>query len=284
MENGAETEFRCNADGQRLIRGTPQDATLYLPGMEVHLDKIALLREAVRYYDHAGETVALRQDDKTLHWLFSDHHGTGGLTIDAQSGQTVQRRFTAFGSICGSTGQWLDEKGFVGDTIDETTGLVQLGTRAYDSAIGRFVSNDPVIDFTDPQQVHGYVYANNNPVSFSDPDGLKLMKRYKRPRLSKARAASRPPSRGFAGSSVGRRLPPRPTFQQTVLYSIRKTNAMVNRIPFAPQFRDASVGSMIALYESSPMVWITEPVMEHSTGMSMSESMRIVGVNKNSGW
>jgi hypothetical protein len=28
-----------------------------------------------------------------------------------------------------------------------------------------------VIDRSDPQQMHGYAHANNNPTTFSDPDG-----------------------------------------------------------------------------------------------------------------
>ncbi|MCP2323531.1 RHS repeat-associated protein [Hamadaea flava] len=63
------------------------------------------------------------------------------------------------------------DKGFVGGTEDGT-GLTHLGAREYDPATGRFISVDPVLDENDPQQLHGYSYANNAPVTASDPDGL----------------------------------------------------------------------------------------------------------------
>jgi hypothetical protein len=50
--------------------------------------------------------------------------------------------------------------------------LVHLGARDYDPGIGRFISADPVMVLTDPQQLHGYAYADNNPVTFFDPTGL----------------------------------------------------------------------------------------------------------------
>src|SRR5262249_22809084 len=48
----------------------------------------------------------------------------------------------------------------------------------YDSAIGRFVSVDPVFAVDDPQSWHGYAYANNTPVSASDPSGLRNEDQY----------------------------------------------------------------------------------------------------------
>ncbi|NUT51787.1 MAG: hypothetical protein HOV94_31520 [Saccharothrix sp.] len=42
----------------------------------------------------------------------------------------------------------------------------------YDESSGRFLTADPVIDNNDPQQLNGYAYANNSPVTFSDPTGL----------------------------------------------------------------------------------------------------------------
>ncbi|WP_202627999.1 RHS repeat-associated core domain-containing protein, partial [Cellulomonas sp. APG4] len=47
-----------------------------------------------------------------------------------------------------------------------------VGARYYDPTLGRFISVDPVMDLTDPAQWHGYSYANNNPITNSDPTGL----------------------------------------------------------------------------------------------------------------
>jgi len=37
----------------------------------------------------------------------------------------------------------------------------------------RFLSPDPVVDHTEPQQRNGYSYAHNNPTTFVDPTGLR---------------------------------------------------------------------------------------------------------------
>ena len=63
--------------------------------------------------------------------------------------------------------------GFVNGTTNTSTGLTRLGAREYDPALGRFISVDPIIDHADPQQMNGYAYSNNSPVTFTDPDGLK---------------------------------------------------------------------------------------------------------------
>ncbi|ASU85399.1 hypothetical protein CDO52_23690 [Nocardiopsis gilva YIM 90087] len=175
-EGDQATSYTYDANGQRLLRRDAQSSTLYLPGMELRFDAAEQKTEATRYYEHAGETVAMRENDGSLHWLISDHHGSGQLAIDASTGEAVQRRFTPFGEERSSTGEWPGEKGFVGGTIDASTGLTQLGARAYDAAIGRFISVDPVMDPTDAQQMHGYVYSNNNPVTWSDPSGMFLDK------------------------------------------------------------------------------------------------------------
>lgn len=56
---------------------------------------------------------------------------------------------------------------------DPTTGLVHIGARQYDSGLGKFISADPIMDVADPQQWNAYSYANNSPITMSDPTGLR---------------------------------------------------------------------------------------------------------------
>ncbi len=103
--------------------------------------------------------------------LVNDVHGTA-LAVVHNTKYTLTRNFAdPFG---GRRGEVLDtpgDRGFLGK-VEDTTGLTSVGARYYDSGVGRFVSVDPVMDLGDPQQWSAYTYANNNPVTWSDPTGL----------------------------------------------------------------------------------------------------------------
>ncbi|MFE3657630.1 RHS repeat-associated core domain-containing protein [Streptomyces sp. NPDC059165] len=175
-ENEAsETTFLYGPDGARVMRKDPTGTTVYLPGMELRLDAGTTTAKATRYYSYAGQTVAVRTTDNKLSFVASDHHGTGELAIDAATGAATQRRFDPYGNPRGAEpgeGAWPGEKGFVGGTIDASTGLTTIGAREYDAFLGKFISPDPVVDHNDPQQLNAYAYAHNRPVSASDPTGL----------------------------------------------------------------------------------------------------------------
>ena len=55
---------------------------------------------------------------------------------------------------------------FTGKKYDPGTGLVYFGGRFYDPEIGRFINQDP-----SRQGLNYYMYCNNNPLSYADPDG-----------------------------------------------------------------------------------------------------------------
>ncbi|MDX2676807.1 polymorphic toxin-type HINT domain-containing protein [Streptomyces sp. NY05-11A] len=171
--NGSKTSYLYDASGNRLVRKDPSGTTVYLPGTELKLSADGTKKEATRYYEYAGQTVAVRTAAK-LSFVATDHHGTGELAIDAATGAISQRRFDPFGVERGEKlGPWPGEKGYVGGTIDASTGLTHLGAREYDATIGKFISVDPIIDYTRPQQINGYAYADNSPVTLSDPSGLE---------------------------------------------------------------------------------------------------------------
>ncbi|WP_443068338.1 polymorphic toxin-type HINT domain-containing protein [Streptomyces sp. NBC_01358] len=164
------TSFLNDANGNRLIRRDATGTTLYLGETELRLDKASGTVQASRYYSHGGQTVAVRTAAK-LTWIASDRNGTASAQIDATSQTLTRRQTTPFGEERGVlSNNWVGEKGFVGGTEDPT-GLTHLGARDYDAANGRFVSVDPVMDPSDPQQINGYAYSNNNPVTFADPSG-----------------------------------------------------------------------------------------------------------------
>jgi RHS repeat-associated protein len=169
--DGKNTTFTYTADGARLLRRDPAATTLYLGNQEIKLANG--VKTATRYYSHGGTTVAVRTNDGALSWQFTDHHGTATTSINADDLTVTRRLFTPFGDRRGAApASWPNEHAFVGGISDDSLGLVSLGAREYDPATGRFISVDPVIDPNDPQQLNGYAYANNNPASMSDPDGM----------------------------------------------------------------------------------------------------------------
>ncbi|MFJ3929315.1 polymorphic toxin-type HINT domain-containing protein [Streptomyces sp. NPDC090029] len=171
--DGTKATYFYDGGGNRLVRRDAQATTVYLPGMELRQAKGSTKVEATRYYSYAGQTVAVRTDDNKVSLLASDHHGTGELAVDSATGAVSQRRSDPYGLERGeASGTWPGEKGFVGGTIDKQTGLVHVGAREYDPVLGKFISVDPIIDYTSPQQINGYAYANNSPVTLSDPSGL----------------------------------------------------------------------------------------------------------------
>ncbi len=171
-EGANVTTFLYDADGNRLIRRDPAGTTVYLGDTELRV--AGGIRRATRYYHHGGDVVAVRGGGKVA-WLVPDAHGTDELAIDAAT-LAVTRQYTLpYGAARGpAVSNWPGERGFVGGTVDGSTGLTRLGARDYDPGTARFLSADPVVDHTDRQQVNGYAYANNNPTTFTDQDGRKV--------------------------------------------------------------------------------------------------------------
>lgn len=83
----------------------------------------------------------------------------------------VRKRPDPFGGARSSTSVTSAGRGFLG-AVHDSNALVLLGARYFDPAAGVFVSVDPLLDPGNPAQFNAYVYAGNNPVTWSDPSGL----------------------------------------------------------------------------------------------------------------
>ncbi|MBP8534585.1 RHS repeat-associated core domain-containing protein [Streptomyces sp. MK37H] len=177
------TGYLYDADGELLIRRATTadgDTVLYLGATEVRLTAqgSAKTLTGTRYYTGAGQTIAERtgtkgQSTTKLTFLAADHHGTGTLAVDVGTRAVSKRYTTPFGAPRGTKPTtWPDDKAFLGKPADGVTGLTHIGAREYDPVTGQFISLDPLLTPDQGQSLNGYSYANQNPVTDSDPTGL----------------------------------------------------------------------------------------------------------------
>lgn len=161
------------ATGDRLVRQQNGATTVFVAGAQVTLTGTVV--SATRYYSHHGQTVAARSGNTNadVTTLVPDWQGTTHMQINNSTGAITVQRQDPYGQPRGSapTG-WVGERGFVGG-IKDATGLTRVGARDYDPVLGQFVTTDPQSGLDDPSQANAYAYAGNNPVTMSDPSGLK---------------------------------------------------------------------------------------------------------------
>lgn len=177
--DGTSASYLYDADGNRLLNRDDSGTTLYLGSDEIRLAKGTGTTTGTRYYSYGGQTVAVRTSGASgkLTWQLSDGHDTAMSEVDATTQAVTRRYLDPFGNARGPDAasdnpDWVGDTGFVGGTQDPVSGLTHLGAREYDPTTGRFISLDPVLELTDPQQINGYTYAADNPITESDPTGL----------------------------------------------------------------------------------------------------------------
>jgi RHS repeat-associated protein len=181
-ESTKETGYLYDANGELLIRRAKGDGdtVLYLPGgNEIRLTAkgTTTTLSGTRYYTANGHAIAVRTatvgvTGTKLSFLAGDHHGTSNIAIDATTYAPTKRYTTPFGAPRGTKpASWPDDKTFLGKPADDSTGLTHIGAREYDPTIGQFISVDPLLILEQHQSLNGYAYANNAPVTHSDPSG-----------------------------------------------------------------------------------------------------------------
>lgn len=124
-----------------------------------------------------------------LRWLVTDQLGTPRMVVDKTGSLAGVKRhdYFPFGEEVGAdVGGRTTNQGYVGDNNrfkfvgyerDGETRLDYAGARYYGSTMGRFTSVDPLMSsgtLYDPQTWNRYSYAINNPLKWTDPEGLYI--------------------------------------------------------------------------------------------------------------
>jgi RHS repeat-associated protein len=103
------------------------------------------------------------------------YHNDGlGSVVAAtnESGQVLWRKdYAPFGEQIDTTPD-TERQSYTGKSHDDATGLTYFGGRYYDPQVARFMSVDPVAFVDDnTMSFNRYLYVNNNPYKYVDPDG-----------------------------------------------------------------------------------------------------------------
>lgn len=183
------TGYGYDPAGQQVARTLDGATTLSLGGGTssdtIVLNTAGTATKILREYPFPGGSMsAVRSVTATrdvLHYQAADPQGSALSDIDSATLKTSRRTWTPFGTqrtaIDTGPGTFLDSayRGYLGAAKDATNKISDLGARQYEFTAGRFLSVDPLLDPADPQSLNGYTYADNNPVTNTDPSGLMLM-------------------------------------------------------------------------------------------------------------
>ena len=80
--------------------------------------------------------------------------------------------YRPYGKQLGFAGSTPQTKGYIGQRLDDESGLMYLHARYYDPQLGRFIQADPSDPVAPGVGVDRYAYAFDNPVAYLDPSGL----------------------------------------------------------------------------------------------------------------
>ncbi|UHQ25284.1 RHS repeat-associated core domain-containing protein [Lysobacter sp. 5GHs7-4] len=160
--DGTVRLFQYSQAGQYLF-GSKQTTA----GVQTTQENIYLAGSLIATVDHnwPSNTVIAT----TYH--HTDALGSPVATTNTAGALIERTNYEPYGSAINKT---VDGIGYTGHVMDGATGLTYMQQRYYDPTLGRFLSVDPVTANSGTgDNFNRYWYANNNPYTFTDPDGRK---------------------------------------------------------------------------------------------------------------
>jgi RHS repeat-associated protein len=186
---GATTTYGYDAFGQRVLQtGT---TTTYFYPFKWH-SVASSTGSGAKYatttdYVFNGDTLLATVDQQTAsgaatgtaktRYIHPDHLGSTNVVTD-ENGVVVQTLdYYPYGGLRLSVATSTNERRKYLDRFSDDSGLSYLSARYYDQNRGQFISEDPIfwslkMNLSNSQSLNSYSYANDNPITKSDPDGL----------------------------------------------------------------------------------------------------------------
>jgi RHS repeat-associated protein len=123
-------------------------------------------------HQRISQTVKINGEETTLFFTF-DGHGSTRVLLEAAGAIAQLFAFDAYGNAIGfNPAEAKTEFLYSGEQFDSKIGQQYLRARYYDPATGRFNRLDPFFgNLNDPQSLHNYLYAHDEPINRVDPNG-----------------------------------------------------------------------------------------------------------------
>ncbi|MBQ4060128.1 MAG: GIY-YIG nuclease family protein, partial [Lachnospiraceae bacterium] len=125
----------------------------------------------VASYTRGDELLSVERDGEVWYYLYDGHGSVRTLTNEA--GRVTDRySYDAYGNLLEKEGDTKNEFLYTGEQYNANTGLYYLRARYMNPSTGTFISMDSYQgSIYDPVTLHKYLYANANPVMYTDPSG-----------------------------------------------------------------------------------------------------------------
>ena len=211
VDDNYSTAYIYGHDGQRSNKYTQNSETLYFNKMwTLHTDSgnsvyggqtaknIYLGETRIVTKLNSGTNPTYQEEYYKQYYYHSDHLGSASLITDYKGDEYQRIEYTPYGETwvekTSNTGLEYMPYRFTGKEIDEETGLYYYGARYLDPRYSRWISTDPALGeyipgagkatASDAGSLPGmggaynsvnlnlYHYAGNNPLKYTDPNGL----------------------------------------------------------------------------------------------------------------
>ena len=123
------------------------------------------------FYTRSDELLSMEREGSVWYYIY-DGHGNTRLLTNAAGTVTDRYAYDACGNLLQKEGETENDFLYTGEQYNANTGLYYLRARYMDPSTGTFISMDSYQgSLYDPVSLHKYLYANANPVKYTDPTG-----------------------------------------------------------------------------------------------------------------
>ncbi|BAZ48519.1 YD repeat protein [Nostoc sp. NIES-4103] len=170
-------QYRYDDDGNRVAQVVDGVETRFLVDVNREYSQVreeydsnGNLKAVYNYTDDQLPISASRNGQ--ISYYHGDNLGSTRLLTNDSGVATDSYEYDAYGRILSQSGSTPNTYRYTGEQNDNLTGLVYLRARYLDLDAGRFISPDPYTGtLEDPNTLHRYLYAKDNPVINRDPSG-----------------------------------------------------------------------------------------------------------------